>query len=202
MKKKLLLKIMEVKIMSNSMLPQYSTVLFTDVWDDVSEFLSDYSSIGIPTTIASDTSATTLFYLLYAKYGNTPIANNDITQFKYKIFSIIFQYGPTWEKKLNIQETIRGLQEADLMAGSKAVYNTALNPSTAPSTGSLDELTYINSQNTTNLKRSKLEAYGMLWEMLDDSLTAKFIEKFAVCFKKFVYPEKPLLYVSEDEEEE
>jgi len=188
--------------MSNSMLPQYSTVLFTDVWDDVSEFLSDYSSIGIPTTIASDTSATTLFYLLYAKYGNTPIANNDITQFKYKIFSIIFQYGPTWEKKLNIQETIRGLQEADLMAGSKAVYNTALNPSTAPSTGSLDELTYINSQNTTNLKRSKLEAYGMLWEMLDDSLTAKFIEKFAVCFKKFVYPEKPLLYVSEDEEEE
>jgi len=187
---------------SISMTPQYATVLFTDVWDDVSEFLADYANIGIPTTIDSDTSATTLFYLLYAKYGNTPIANNDITQFKYKIFSIIFQYGPTWEKKLDIQEIIRGLQESDLLAGSKAVYNTALNPSTAPSTGTLEELSYINSQNTTNLKRSKLEAYGMLWEMLDDSLTAKFIEKFAVCFKKFVYPEQPLLYITDTEEDE
>lgn len=88
------------------------------------------------------------------------------------------------------------------MAGAKAIYNSAMNPSTAPSTSSLDELTYINSQNTTNYKKSKLEAYNILWSLLDDTLTAKFIEKFGICFKKFVYPEEPLLFVTENEEEE
>ena len=46
-----------------NMLPQYSTVLFTDVWEDVNEFLSDYSgatAVGIP-AIISNNSATTLY---------------------------------------------------------------------------------------------------------------------------------------------
>jgi hypothetical protein len=78
------------------------------------------------------------------------------------MFSVIFQYGPTWQKRLDIQAKIRGLTDSDILIGSKAIYNTALNPSTAPSTGSLEELTYINSQNTTNYKKSKLEAYAQL----------------------------------------
>lgn len=92
----------------------YDTVLMTDVWESSAEFLKDYKHVGIPTTI-SDPNATTLFYLLYAKYGNNPIANYDITQFKYKVFSVIFQHGPTWEKKLAVQETLRGLQLSDLL---------------------------------------------------------------------------------------
>ena len=31
------------------------------------------------------------------------------------MFSIIFQYGPTWEKRLDIQNTLRGLQISDLV---------------------------------------------------------------------------------------
>ncbi len=188
--------------MSNfSILPQYSTVLFTDVWEDEASFKSDLADSPFSSAITGQ-SQTKLFYLLYAKYGNNPIANNDVNQFKYKMFSIIYQYGPTWEKKLDIQDKVRSLTETDLLSGSKAIYNNALNPSTAPSTGSLEELTYINSQNTTNYKRSKMEAYNMQWEMLDDSLTSRFIDKFSVCFKKFVAPEMPMLFVSEDEEEE
>lgn len=186
-----------------NMLPQYSTVLFTDIWEDVNEFLSDYSGetqVGIP-AIISNTSATTLYYLLYSKYGNNPIANNDITQFKYKMFSIIFQYGPTWEKRLDIQGKLRALTEDEIILGSKAIHNHAFNPSTAPGTSSLSELPYINDQNTTNYKKSKLEGYGLLWELLDDSITSKFIDRFNICFKKFVAPEKPLLFVTEDEEE-
>ena len=139
------------------MIPQYDTKLMTEVWEDAAGFLADYKSVGIPTTI-SDASATTLYYLLYAKYGNSPIANFDITQFKYKMFSIIFQFGPTWEKKLELQEKVRGLTEAEIMTGAKAIYNSALNPSTPPTTG---ELPYINAQNTTNYKKSKLEAYSL-----------------------------------------
>ena len=101
--------------MSNvEMFPQYDTKLMTEVWSQASEFLNDYQNIGIPTTI-SNQNATTLYYLLYARYGNTPIANYDENQLKYKMFSIIFQYGPTWEKRLDIQNTLRGLQISDLV---------------------------------------------------------------------------------------
>ena len=34
-----------------------------------------------------------------------------------------------------------------------------MNPGTEPSTGSLEELTSINAQNTTGYKKSKLDAY-------------------------------------------
>lgn len=187
--------------MSNfEMMPQYSTALFTDVWADKESFLADYSNLGIPTTISIGNAAT-LYYLLYAKYGNNPIANRDEEQFKYKIFSIVFQYGPTWEKRLSIQESLRSLTDDDILIGSKAIYNAALNPSTAPSTGSLDELTYINSQNTTNYKKSKMDAYAQLWELLKTDVTGDFISKFKVCFKQFVAPEKPLIYVTDDGED-
>lgn len=96
------------------MLPQYDTKLMTDVWSKATDFLADYQNIGIPTTISAQ-NATTLYYLLYARYGNTPIANYDENQWKYKMFSIIFQYGPTWEKRLDIQNTLRGLQISDLV---------------------------------------------------------------------------------------
>lgn len=194
--------------MSSEMIPQYNTVLFTQVWDSAEDFKDDLAESAFAgcmqdgSVTGQPDNVSLLFYLLYAKYGNNPIANNDITQFKYKIFSVMFQYGPTWEKKLDIQSKLRALTEADLLSGSKAIFNSALNPSTAPSTGSLEELAYINSQNTTNYKKSKMEAYEFLWGLLDDTLTAKFVEKFGICFKKFVYPEQTLLYVSEDEEEE
>ena len=96
------------------MLPQYDTKLMTDVWSKAPDFVADYQNIGIPTTISVQ-NATTLYYLLYARYGNTPIANYDEEQWKYKIFSVIFQYGPTWEKRLDIQNTLRGLQISDLI---------------------------------------------------------------------------------------
>ena len=62
-----------------NMIPQYDTKLMTEVWSQASEFLNDYQNIGIPTTI-SNQNATTLYYLLYARYGNTPIANYDENQ--------------------------------------------------------------------------------------------------------------------------
>lgn len=99
--------------MSN-MIPRYDTKLFTEIWDEADEFIYDYKHAGIPTTI-SDSNATTLYYLLYARYGNNPIANYDVNQFKYKVLSIIYQYGPTWEKRLSVQNTLRGLQLSDLV---------------------------------------------------------------------------------------
>ena len=315
----------------NKMIPQYDTKLMTEVWSDASGFLTDYQNVGIPTTI-SNQNATTLYYLLYARYGNTPIANYDENQWKYKMFSIIFQYGPTWEKRLDIQTTLRGLQIADLIdngsyralssqsgtetssktgsdnntrtlntteknTGTSALANTgtdttastgtqsvartgtvgttgetediknhAFNPSTAPAQNAYSPLNYINEQHATkndvnstvtnnltdtttndlqnqtthnttstttnDLSRSdtgtikddrtitdstsaenssqnetttvmtagKLKAYEKLLELLDTDVTGAFINKFKVCFKQFVMPERHMIYVTEDEE--
>lgn len=187
----------------SSMLPQYTTELFTDIWDEATDFVSDYKSSGLYVTgnKISDTSASTLFYLLYARYGNSPIANRDVNQFKYKVYSIIFQYGPKWEKELDVQDKVRSLTDDQVRLGSKAIYNQALNPADTPSTSTLDELSYINQQNTTNYKKSPLEGYAMLEELLRDDITKIFVDRFNICFKKFVNNELPLLYVEEDEDD-
>ena len=311
------------------MFPQYDTKLMTEVWSQASEFLTDYQNAGIPTTI-SNQNATTLYYLLYARYGNTPIANYDENQWKYKMFSIIFQYGPTWEKRLSIQDTLRGLQISDLVdngsfhelfshsasetssktcsdnntrtlntteknTGTSAVANTgtdttdstgtqgvvhtgtvgttgetediknhAYNPGTAPAQNAYSPLNYINEQNatknnanstvtnnltdtttnnlqnqtthnttstttndlsradtgtikddrtitdstnaentsqnetTTVMTAGKLKAYEKLLELLETDVTGEFINKFKVCFKQFVMPERTFIYVTED----
>ena len=81
--------------MSNiEMTPQYGTVLFTDVWDSYEDFADDFGSSPFDGSITS-ANEEILFYLLYGRYGNNPIANRDINQWKFKMFSIIFQYGPT-----------------------------------------------------------------------------------------------------------
>ena len=130
------------------MLPQYDTKLMTDVWSKATDFVTDYQNIGIPTTISVQ-NATTLYYLLYARYGNTPIANYDENQWKYKIFSIIFQYGPTWEKRLDIQNTLRGLQISDLVDNGslRELFNHSASESSSK-TGSDNNTRTLNTTET------------------------------------------------------
>lgn len=188
----------------NRMLPQYSTMKFTDVWDEASEFAAEYKGSGLYISNAkiSDDSVATVFYLLYARYGNSPIANRDVNQFKYKVFATIMQYGPTWEKNLAIQKSLRDLTDAQVREGSFAMYNQAINPSTTPSTDTTSPLTYINQQNTTRFTKSPLDGYATLLELLNKDVTKEFIDKFKICFKTFVQPERPLIYVSEEDEED
>lgn len=188
--------------MSVKLLPEYSTKIFNDFYESVNDFIYDYQNIGIPVTIDVTTSATTLYYLLYSRYGNSPIANEDVNQFKYKLFSVIWQFGPTWEKKLDIQKKLRNISDTDLLQGGKAIYNHAFNPETAPSTSDLTEINFINDQNTTNYKKSAMDAYMQLWNLLDNDVTEEFLRRFRICFKQFVADEKPLLYVTEVEDEE
>lgn len=188
--------------MSN-MLPEFDTIRFTEVWDNVNDFCYDYQHVGIPKTIKVE-SAATLFYLLYARYANNPISNFDVTQWKYKVFSTIFQYGPAWEKRLDIQAKLRELNEnnPEFRKGSKAIYNQAMNPATEPTTAQLDELTYINQQNTTNYNKSLMDAYAQLWGLLDTDVTEDFLKKFQKLFKQFVMPEHTHIYVTEVEEDD
>lgn len=158
----------------------YETKTFAELFDDYSDFKTEYTSTQkFPMIIdAADSESHVsnlqiLYYLLYARYGNSPIANYDENQFKTKLGAVIWQYGPTWEKKIDIQATLRGLTETQIKTGAvRAISNTgtvgtlgsntynnltsadtgsdihnhAYNPSTDPSTQSTTELNYINEQ--------------------------------------------------------
>ena len=169
---------------------------FSDIYGDVDTFLTEYRDAQIPQLI-SEQSCTTLYYLLYARFGNRQIASFDPNQFNYQIFSTIFMYGPTWEKRLEVQADLRSLTIDELMIGSKAIYNHSMNPSTAPSTSTLEELTTINDQNTTNYKKSKMEAYANLLAVLETDVTADFLSRFDRLFIKILAEDKPYLFATE-----
>ena len=156
--------------MSNPLMkPMYDTNLFCEIWDSSDSFLADYNNTGteftnqVPTTISQENALMT-YLLLFSRYGNNPIANYDVTQFKNKIFTIIWQYGPAWEKRLSMQEDIRNLTLQEITQGTKTdwssegsqsqnnsgtdttINNHAFNPSTAPTTQTTNELDYIDQQ--------------------------------------------------------
>lgn len=178
---------------------------FAQIWPTYSDFKTDYDAliVGFPQDSAplSEDSITTTYYLLYAQYGNNSIANSDIGQFKMKILSVIFAYGPTWEKKSEIQSTLRNLSEDDLLQGSKQIFNHAYNPSSSPSTSELEELTYIDNQNTSNNKKSYMEAYSILWNILRSETASEYIGHFRKCFSVFVDKMAAPFYIGEEDEE-
>lgn len=174
---------------------------FSDVYDSAESFLADYQNIGLPVTI-SDDNASVLYYLLYSKFGNDILAPSDINRFKYRLFAIVWQYGPNWEKEIDIQKKLRDMTEADLMDGSRQIYNNAQNPGTEPGTNTSEELSYIDNQNVTKNKRSRLEAYALLDTLLKKDVTEEFLNRFKALFLAVVEPEAPLYYISEDGEDD
>lgn len=186
--------------------PRYDTKLFTEVFEDFNDFLYYYvnlidASIKVfnPTTETGLNALKRIYYLLYARYGNNPIANYDETQFIFKLFTIVYQYGPTWAKRLDVQEKLRALTDDQLKEGSKAVFDHAYNPTEIPSDG---ELNYINEQNKTKYTKSPLEGYAILEELLKTDVTTEFLNKFQKLFKQFVRPERTWIYVTNLEEDD
>ena len=183
--------------------PEYSTKTFAQVYPSYEKFKEDYDTLitlvsgGVQPLTNANAQAT--FYLLFARYGNNPIVNFDITQFKMKLMSVIATYGPVWEKKKAIQKSLRDLSEAELLQGAKQIYNHAFNPSTEPSTQELEELTHINDQNVTNNKKAKMEAYSILWANLHVDATDEYLNKFKNCFSRFVGDQCPILFAVDEE---
>lgn len=180
----------------DSVYGNYRTRKFADIWPSADAFIQDYQASAIPQKLKV-ADATTLYYLLYARYGNSSIANSDENQFKYKIFSTIYIGGATWAKKQEIQDKLRAMTEDEILTGTKAINNHAYNPQTAPTTDTVEELEYINEQNTTKYKKSKLDGYALLWAILNDGVTERFLREFRYHFLVVVEPQVPLWYVTD-----
>lgn len=183
--------------MSNSLYGSFRQIRFSEWFTDVNTWKEKINDTNITIPITND-NYELLYYLLFSKYGNSVIASSDINRFTFNVAALIFQFGPTWEKRLQIQEELRELTQEDLMKGSTDIYNHAHNPGSAPSTQATEELTYINEQTVTKRRKGPLDAYAYLWDLLDTDVTGAFLDKFRHLFLTIVQPERPLYYVTED----
>ena len=188
-------------IFNNSLYGNYRQVKFTDVFPNVDEFINGYKAAQIQQRLKNE-NISTLYYMLYARYGNSTIASSDTNQFKYKLWTIIFSYGPAWEKRIEIQDKLLALTDDEIQKGNTTIYNHAFNPSTAPSTETLEEIQYINDQTTQKSKRGKMDAYAYLWDLIDTDVTTEFLNRFQPLFLKIVEPELPLWYKTKSTEED
>ena len=178
----------------------FRTRTFSQIFTNVSEFTNYCKESGVldGMFLTEDDTLNKLYYLLYSKYGNSHIKSSDETQFKYKMISIIFQYGPTWEKRLQTQSEIRKLNIDDVRVSSKLIQNHSQNPSTAPTTNTLEELPTINDQIVNSSVKGIGESYVMLDGLLINDITEGFLNKFMKLFRTVVSPDTPLLYISEE----
>lgn len=183
--------------MYNSLYGSFRQNSFSDWCESPEEFLTKYKESLLyetaPDIGLTDQNIKFIYTLLYSRYGNSIIASSDSRRFEERLFSLIWQYAPTWIKRVEIQKKLRNLSDEELVTGASAVFNTAVNPSTDP-TESDGVLSYINQQNTNKYKKSKLEGYSLLLETLRLDVTDEFIRKFKDLFLTIVMPEKPLLY--------
>lgn len=184
-----------------TMTPEYNHILFKELYKTREDFVEDILNSFASKSLDNE-SLNLLYGLLYAKHANDPIANRDINQTKAMIQSIIFRFGPSWKKKLDIQEKLRNLTEEEICTGSKSISNRALNPSNDPSASGLEEIIEINEQNTNKIRRSRIEGYALLISVIQNDVTTEFINKFKECFMKFFVPRHKTLYIDNDEEEE
>lgn len=179
----------------------YLTMTFNDIYPSYEEFNADftaYSSLGLDPKIDSSLIMTT-YYMISAKYGNSHIRNTDLTQFKLKLFTTIFQYAPSWAKSLTIQETLRSLTDEDLMIGNSTINNHSYNPGTAPTTATINELTTIDDQYVSKQKRGKVESLAAQLSLLEKDVTQPYLDKFKPLFDPIAAPNSPLYYITPEE---
>lgn len=182
-----------------ALVPQFNRMKFSDVWNNKDSFWHDYNESGLNGEI-DESHANILYFLLIGKYANNIIANEDINQFKYKVFSIIFSFGGEWQRKLKIQKDLREMSDDDLIHESTTIMNHASNPSTKPSTGDTGELKFVDDQNVSKRKRAKLDAYQFLWSVLRSDITPRFLSKFESLFTLYCAPYIDAVYCSEEED--
>ncbi len=196
--------------MSKSYFQSFDNITFSDLWTTADDFIETYKETGLPQTYTNsdwksgtyvdDETLKLIWLLMIGRFADSTIKPyNTYGAFKIRFMSRIWQHAPAWKKELDIQNKLRSMSLDDnspIYEGSKAIYNTALNPGTQPTQ---EELNYINSQNTTKYKKSKLEGLAILTDLMKNDVTETFLRRFDDFFKTIIYSGRTLLYETEIE---
>ena len=184
----------------------FDNITFSDMWSTADSFVETFKEVGFPQTYkladknanasyVTDDDLKLIWLLLTGRFADSTIKPyNTYGGFKVRFMSKVWQYAPGWKKELEIQNTLRALSLAEgseIYEGSKAIYNNAMNPGTAVAT---EELNFINSQNTTKHKRSKLEGIALLADLMKKDVTEEFLRRFDDFFKTIIFTGNPVVY--------
>lgn len=180
----------------------FSNRSFLDVFPDADTFLAQFKQFSDGVTLyytLSDSEVKFLYLVIYGRYGSEYIASSNVSRFKTSIFNIVLLEGPIYIKRLDVQKRLMDLLDDDeILAGGKAIFNKALNPGNLPSTADLQEIEYINEQNTTNYIKSPTEGYSLLLSLLQSDYTERFLRNFRKLFLKILAPNYARLYDVEE----
>lgn len=180
----------------------FNNITFSELWGTKEKFIEAYDASGLPKDgYLSNEDLELIWVLLLGRFADSTIKPyNTYGAFQIRFMSKVWQYGPIWKKELDIQNKLRNLSlenGSELFVGGTSIHNSAMNPGTAPSTNDIDELNFINTQNTTKHKKSKLEGYLILSESLKKDITEGFLRRFDEMFKTIIYSGKTYLYKTE-----
>lgn len=171
---------------------RFRTRTFIEIFPNVEEFKMTYSESALGEI--TDASLQKLYFLLLGRYGSSHISYSSEDLFKAAICGIIFEYGPSWQKRLDLQKQIRELE--DYTEGSRALHNHSYNPSTDPSTLTDQILETIDDQNVTKYKKAPLEGLSLAYSTIVTDVTEAFLGKFRRLFVKVLMTGNPLLYAT------
>lgn len=184
----------------------FDNITFSELWSTQEDFVNSYKEVGFPQTFeggtyVSDDDLKLIWLLLIGRFADSTIKPfNTYGAFQVRFMSRVWQHAPAWKKKLDIQNKLRSLsleEGSDIYKGSSAIYNSALNPSTTPGTNTNEELNFINQQNVTKYKKSKLEGLAILSDLLKNDVTEQFLRRFDDFFKTIIYTGRTLIYETE-----
>ena len=186
--------------MSNSLIfgemtPAYSRYTFKDLFKDASVFKDAVKTDNLLEPEITDTVIVKFYYMMFAKFANSPISQSDSEAWLYNLIFTMNAYLPTYLKKEAMQKELRALDTDDIRIGFSSIYNHAFNPSTTPSTGEDEELPYVNEQNVNKTKKNVVDALSTLWEMLHTNLWEDLLRKFNKLFSKIVTPANNVVYI-------
>ena len=191
----------------DSYFQKFDNITFSQLWPTSQDFIDAYKNTGLPLeydggVYFDEDTLTLIWILMIGRFADSTIKPyNTFGAFEVRFMSRVWQHAPTWKKKLDIQNKLRSLsldENSPIYEGAKAIYNTALNPGTAPSENDTEELNFINSQNTTKYKKSKLEGIAILSDLLKNDVTEQFLRRFDDLFRTIIYSGRTLIYTEGD----
>lgn len=176
---------------------------FSNVFSDINKWNEYFNEICVknmnyPSREQTAKNINTLYYLLYGEYGNSTFSGSDINQAIYKLFGIVYKYGPTWEKEIETQDKLRRLTDEELEMGVTSIFNQAANNGGQPTTQNIEELLGIDNQTVSKYKKDKIRKYLDLELVIKRDVTNDFLIKFRVLFKKITATIEPLFYETEE----
>lgn len=189
----------------NTLFQKFDNITFSELWSTNNSFLQSYNETRLPKEEyqLTDDTLSLIWTLMTGRFADSTIKPyNTHGAFIIRFMSRVWQYAPSWKKELDIQNKLRSLSLEDgseIYEGSKAIYNSALNPGTAPSTNDAEELNFINSQNVTKYKKSKIEGLALLTDMLKNDVTEAFLRRFDDFFISIIYTGRELEYITEED---